>query len=248
LMWIAFGLVGAWLRALIPPFHGPMRRQAPSYVPDGPKTPTCVSRPQDLSQDDALLGPRRRQSTRRRSQSGRPRVGRHERAPGPPRAACMRPPAHPPAFFHPCALSAPRILALLRLSDVHLTCLPTLLPACLRPQAHGVPRRWQRGLTLDKDAHGGGDKRRIRWRPGRPVGHREASRRAARAHCSRHGGRCRGEGDAASGRRGGRQAARMPLRRRRPSVRPESRASSATSSFSCVCAMHHRDIDHVYVV
>ena len=101
LMCIAFGLVLAWLRALIPPFHGPMRRQAPSYVPDGPKTPTCVSRPQDLSRDDALLGLRRRQSTRRRSQSGRPLVGRHERAPGPPRAACMRPPAHPPAFFHP---------------------------------------------------------------------------------------------------------------------------------------------------
>ena len=53
-------------------------------------------------------------------------------------------------------------LALLRLSDVHLTCLPTLLPACLRPQAHGMPRRWQRGLTLDDAAHGGADEQRIR--------------------------------------------------------------------------------------
>ena len=208
-----------------------MRRQAPSYVPVHPKTATCVSRPQDLSRDDALLGPRRRQSTRRRSQSGRLLVGQHEQALGPPRAAGMRPPAHPPRLCSIC----PRILALLRLSDVHLTCLPTLLPACLRPQAHGVPRRWQRGLTLDDAAHGGGDERRIRWRPGRPVGHREASRRAARAHCSRDGGRCRGEGDAASDRRCVRQAASMPLRRRRPSVRPEGRASSSTVIIFLVC-------------
>ena len=71
-------------------------------------------------------------------------------------------PRIPPAFSDHCALSAPRILALLRLSDVHLTCLPTLLPACLRPQAHGMPRRWQRGLTLDDAAHGGADEQRIR--------------------------------------------------------------------------------------
>ena len=158
LMCIAFGLVIACLRALIPPLHGSMRRQAPSYVPVHPKTATCVSRPQDLSRDDALLGPRRRQSTRRRSQSGRLLVGHHEQALGPPRAAGMRPPAHPPRLCSIC----PRILALLRLSDVHLTCLPTLLPACLRPQAHGMPRRWQRGLTLDDAAHGGADERRIR--------------------------------------------------------------------------------------
>ena len=157
-------------------------------------------------------------------------------------------PRTPPAFSDQCALSAPRILALLRLSDVHLTCLPTLLPACLQPQAHGVPRRWQRGLTLDDAAHGGGDERRIRWRPGRPVGRREASRRAARAHCSRHGGRCRGEGDAASGRRGGRQAASMPLRRRRPSVRPEGRASSYHDHLFLVCVRCIIDIDNVYVV
>ena len=136
LMCIAFGLVIAWLRALIPPFHGPMRRQAPPCFPDGPKTPTCVSRPQDLSRDDALLGPRGRQSTRRRSQSDRLLVGHHERALGPPRAACMHPPAPPPRLFRPFCSICPSdyrpAAPLGRPLD-----LPAYSPACL-PAAAGA--------------------------------------------------------------------------------------------------------------
>jgi len=72
-------------------------------------------------------------------------------------------------------------MALLRLSDVHLTCLLALLPACLRPQAHEVPRRCRRGLQRDDAAHGGGDDRGIRWRPSPAVGHRAATASGARA-------------------------------------------------------------------
>ena len=170
-MHAASGLVLAWLRALMHPLHGLMRRQAPPCVPDGPKTQTCVYRPQDLIWQDRLLGPRGGQSTRRRSQSGRPLVGHRERAPRRPRAAGTSPPPHPPAFFDLHASSSPLILALLRLSDVHLTSLPALLLACLRPQAHKVPQRWWRGLQLGDAAHHGGDDRRIRWRPGPAVRH-----------------------------------------------------------------------------
>ena len=61
-------------------------------------------------------------------------------------------------------------MALLRLSDVYLTCLLAILPACLRPQSHKVPRRGRRGLQRDDAAHAGGDDGRIQWRPSPAVG------------------------------------------------------------------------------
>ena len=48
-------------------------------------------------------------------------------------------------------------MALLRLSDVNLTCLPALLPACLRPQTNDVPRQCRSSLQRDDAARGGGD-------------------------------------------------------------------------------------------
>ena len=67
-------------------------------------------------------------------------------------------------------------MALLRLSDVNLTCLPALLPACLRPQTNDVPRQCRSSLQRDDAARGGGDDRRIRWRTSPAVRRRAASR------------------------------------------------------------------------
>ena len=72
---------------------------------------------------------------------------------------------------HGCILPSLRFVAAVAITRPPP--LPQSLSHPLPPwnmQARGAPRRWRRGLKLDDAAHGGGDERRIRWRPGRRSG------------------------------------------------------------------------------